>query len=246
VVAVERNGLRVRELLEGDGPVGAPHEACGAEGLAEAFDLGNGVGVGVGLRGQRPEVGDFHEDSGVTRECEQEIEFVGLAERAVCHVIDDDGEVRVLLDERDEIGHACDWGEDRHRDLELGTSTPEGWHEWAANPVVCGGRGGAETHAMEAVDFGEAAEVVGSGWVLRIDSADAVKGARVAFEDAGEVAIIPTVVTHMDDDGAKDLIDVHEFEELFDGGIFRRRGGSRGEGKGGVVFPYVNVGVDEW
>jgi hypothetical protein len=87
--------------------------------------------------------------------------------------------------------------------------------------------------------------VIGGGGVLRIDSADAVKGARVAFEDAGEVAIIPTVVTDLHEDGAKDVVRVHEFEELFDGGIFRGRDGSSGEGKGGVVFPYVNVGVDE-
>jgi hypothetical protein len=33
-------------------------------------------------------------------------------------VVDDDGEVGVLLDERREVWHAGDWGEDGHGDLE--------------------------------------------------------------------------------------------------------------------------------
>jgi hypothetical protein len=98
---------------------------------------------------------------------------------------------------------------------------------------------------VEAVDFGEAAELVGSVGVLRIDSADALEGAGIAFENAGEVAVVPLVVAYLDDDGANDPVRAHQFEELFDCGIFRGRIGSGCEGEGWVVFPDVDVGIDE-
>ncbi len=98
---------------------------------------------------------------------------------------------------------------------------------------------------MEAVDFGEATELVGGGGVLRVDSADTLKGAWVAFEDAGKVAVVPFVVDDLDDDGAEDVVGVHQLEELFDGGVFGGRIGSVGEGEGGVVLPHMDVRVDE-
>jgi hypothetical protein len=98
---------------------------------------------------------------------------------------------------------------------------------------------------VEAVDFDEAAELVGSGGVLRIDSADALERAGIAFEDAGEVAVVPLVVDDLDDDGAGDPVGAHQFEELFDCGIFGGRIGSGCERECGIVFPDVDVGVDE-
>jgi hypothetical protein len=87
--------------------------------------------------------------------------------------------------------------------------------------------------------------MIGGGGVSRIDAADAVEGVRIAFEDAGEVAVVPPVVDDLDDDGAEDIIGVHEVEELFDRGVLGGWVGSRGEGKSGVVPPDVDVGVDE-
>ena len=45
------------------------------------------------------------------------MELVGAIQRAVGHVVDDDVEVRVMLDEWDEGGHTRDWREDGHRDF---------------------------------------------------------------------------------------------------------------------------------
>jgi len=104
VLAVELDGFCVRELFERDGPVGATHEPRRAEGLAEAFDLWDGVGEGVGVGGERPEVGDFDEDLWIAREGEQEVELVRLVDGAVRHVIDDDGKIGILLDEGFDVG----------------------------------------------------------------------------------------------------------------------------------------------
>ena len=87
--------------------------------------------------------------------------------------------------------------------------------------------------------------MIGGGRVLRVDAADAAEGLRVAFEDAGEVAVVPLVVNDLDEDGAEDIVGVHEVEELFDGGVFGGWLGSGGEGKSGGVLPDVDVGVDE-
>ena len=81
---------------------------------------------------------------------------------------------------------------------------------------------------------------------MRVDSADTVEGAWVAFEDVGKIAVVPAVVNDLDEYGAKDLICVHEVEELFDRGVFGGRAGFWGEGEGWVVLPDVNVGVDKW
>lgn len=97
---------------------------------------------------------------------------------------------------------------------------------------------------MKAVDFDEPAKVVGSGGVLRVHAADALKGARVTLENAGEVAVVPLVVDDLNDNGSEDIVGVHQVEELFDGGVFCGRVGSKGEGEGCVVLPDVDVGVD--
>ena len=98
---------------------------------------------------------------------------------------------------------------------------------------------------MEAVDFGEAGELVGSGGILRVDSADALKGAWVPLENAGEIAVVPFVVDDLDEDGPGDIVGLHQLEKLFDGGVLGGRVGSGSEGEGGVVLPDVDVGVDE-
>jgi hypothetical protein len=99
---------------------------------------------------------------------------------------------------------------------------------------------------VEAVDFGEAAEVVGGGRVLGVDSANAFEGAWVALEHTGDVAVVPTIVDDLDEHSSQDLVGLHEFEKLVDGRVFCGRIGAGGEGKGGIVLPDVNVGVDEW
>ena len=87
--------------------------------------------------------------------------------------------------------------------------------------------------------------MIGGGRVLRIDAADAAEGLRVAFEHAGEVAVVPFVVADLDDNGADDIVGRHEFEELFDGCIFGGWFGFAGEGEFGIVLPYMDVRVDE-
>ena len=67
-------------------------------------------------------------------------------------------------------------------------------------------------------------ELVGSGGVLRVDSADAMEGARVALEDAGEITVVPLVVDDLDDDGPGDAVGLHEFKELFDEASSREDG----------------------
>ena len=188
--------------------------------LVETFELRDGVGVGVGLFRKRPHVGDFDEDLWVACEREQQIELVRAVERTVGHVVDNDDEVGVLLDEWDHIGHASHRREDGHRDFELSASSPERRHERAANPVAVSGGGGLRRTPWKPSTVGEAAEVVGRGGVLRVDAADAVKGAWVTFEDAGEIAIVPAVVNDLDEDGAENVVGLHEFEELIDGGVF--------------------------
>ena len=143
--------------MSGDGPVGAPHETFGAEGVVEALYLGGGVGVGVWLAGERPHVGDFDVDVGVACEVEQEFELAGMVERAVGHVIDDDVEGGILFDERDEVGKPGYGREDRHGDFEFGASSPERRHEGAANPIAFGCGCGAEAYSVKALLEGEAA-----------------------------------------------------------------------------------------
>jgi hypothetical protein len=162
------------------------------------------------------------------------------------HVVDDDFEVRVLLDEWDEVGHTSDWCENGHRDFELSASSPEWRHERAANPIVVWRGGGAEADAVEAVDFGEAAELIGRGRVLRVDAANAFEGAWVTLEHTGEIPVVPAVVNDLDENGAEDLVRLHELEELVHGRVFCGRVGSGGEGKCGIMLPDVHVGVDEW
>jgi len=88
--------------------------------------------------------------------------------------------------------------------------------------------------------------VVGCGWVLRVDAADGLEGAWVALEHAGEVAGYPSgSLTDLDEYGAEDLVGLHEFEKLVDGGVFCWRSCAGCEGEGGIVLPDVNVGVDE-
>lgn len=117
-----------------------------------------------------------------------------------------------------------------------------------SGPVIqspAGAKSGAEADAAEAVVLGEAGELVGGGGVLGVDAADALEGAGIAAEDAGEVSVIPLVVDDLDEDRAGDLVGVHEREEGLDGGVDGRDVGSGCEGEGGVLLPDVDVRVDE-
>ena len=88
---------------------------------------------------------------------------------------------------------------------------------------------------------GETGEVVGGGGVFGVDSANAVKDVRGVLEDVGEIAVVPTVVNDLDENGAKDLTGVHEIEELLDGCIFGGWLGFGGKGEGWVMLPHVDV-----
>lgn len=182
VVAVESDGLVVGKLLEGDWPVGSPHETFRAEGVIEALHLGVRVAVREGLAGKRPDVGDFDEDPRVAGENEQHLELVGTIERTVGHVIDDDDETRISFDQGHEIGQPGNGCEDGHWNLEFGASAPERAHEWAANPVTFGGGCRAEAGAVEAL-LGELREVIRSGGVFGVDATYAVKFSGVPLQD---------------------------------------------------------------
>jgi hypothetical protein len=182
VVAVESDGLVIGKLLEGDRPVGPPHETLRAKRVIETLYLGVCVAVREGFGGERPDVGDLDEHSRVAGEKEQHLELVGTVQRTVGHVIDDDNEVWIFLDERHEIGQPGDRSEYRHRNFEFCATTPEWPHEWATNPVAFSSGCGAETNAVEAL-LGEVSEVIGSGWVFGIDATDGVKLSGVALQD---------------------------------------------------------------
>ena len=49
----------------------------------------------------------------------------------------------------------------------------------------------------------------------------------------------------LDENGSGDAVGLHEAQEGFGGGIFGWRVGAGSEGKGGIVLPDVDVGVDE-
>jgi len=67
----------------------------------------------------------------------------------------------------------------------------------------------------------------------------------MAFEDCGEITVVPLVVDDLDDDGAGDSVGLHEGEEGLDGGVFGGRVSAGSEGKCGIVFEDVDVRVDE-
>lgn len=98
---------------------------------------------------------------------------------------------------------------------------------------------------MEALFVGEACEVVGCGGVFGIDAADSVKDLWIAFEHAGQIAVVVLVVADLDDDRAGDVVGMHQVQELLDGVVFGGWGGSGGEGEGGVVLEDMDVGVDQ-
>ncbi len=227
-----------------DGPIGGPHEAAGTEGIVEAVDELLRVQPGIGLAGDRPGVGDLDEDVGVALQDDQLFQFGGLVSGAIGHVVDDHGELGQGIEKGGDLGHAGDGGEDGHGDLEIAAALPEGWHEGAAEPVAGGAGGGAEADAAETL-FGEAGEMVGGGGVERIDAADAVKRARILLEDGGEEAVVVAVMDHLDDDGARYAIGLHEREERFGGGVAGGHVGAGRERELGIVLPDVDVGVED-
>jgi hypothetical protein len=98
---------------------------------------------------------------------------------------------------------------------------------------------------VETLFVGEPGEVVGCGGIFGVDAADALKFCGVLFQNGGEVAVVPAVVDDLDEDGSGDAVGLHEFEELFDGGVFGGRMRAGSEGESWVVLPDVDVGVDE-
>ncbi len=168
-----------------------------------------------------------------------------MTERAVGHVVDDDGEVGVLFDERLDVGEEFDRGEERHGDFEIGATPPQRWHEGAADPVAGWAGCGAETDSVEAVLLDEAAEVVGGEGVFGVYAADSVEDFGVTLQDAGQVGVVPTVVDDLDEDGVGDAVGLHEGEERFGRGVFGgwMRAGRERELR--VVLPDVDVRVDE-
>ena len=92
---LERTGIGgVRET---DGPVCSPHQAIGAEGGMQAFHIFKSVGEGELLFGDGPGMGDLHKHVWVTLEGKKLVEFFGLANGRVGHMIDDQGEAGIFF-----------------------------------------------------------------------------------------------------------------------------------------------------
>jgi hypothetical protein len=118
---------------------------------------------------------------------------------------------------------------------------PEGRHERTENPVALGAGGWAEAHAVEALFLSEQGELVGSGGVFWIDAADAEEALGIFFQNGCEVAVVPSIVDDLDEDGSGDVVGQHETEErlwccVFGGWV---RALSKREGR--IMFPDVDV-----
>ena len=135
-------------------------------------------------------------------------EQIGAIERAVGHVIDDHSELRVGLDERNQVGQARGGHEDGHGDFEFIATTPERRHQRPTNPVACGIGRGTQADAAKSL-FGETSELIGRGGVLGIHATDAVKERGITLENAREKAIVPLVVNDLDNDGAGHAVGAH-------------------------------------
>ena len=75
------------------------------------------------------------------------------------------------------------------------------------------------------------AQVIGRDGVFRIDAADGFEQRWIALQNAGQVAIVPAIVNHLNDDGARNTVRLHEVNQCFNGRILRERVCSRGIGK---------------
>jgi hypothetical protein len=91
----------------------------------------------------------------------------------------------------------------------------------------------------------ETAELIGGLRVFRIYTAYSPEPARITLQNTGKIAVVPAVMNDLDKNRSIDSIRLHEFEQRFDGRVFRRRMRARGEGKGGIMFPDVYMRVDQ-
>ena len=73
-------------------------------------------------------------------------------------------------------------------------------------------RTGTEADAVEAVDLSQPAQVIRRGGILRVDAADATKLFWIPLQHTCEIAVVPRVVDHLNDDGPLDVVGAHETE----------------------------------
>ena len=163
----------------------------------------------------------------------------------VGHVIDDDVEVAVGLQQGDQFPEPGRPGQQKQGNPERLGAGEDRRHQGAAEPVAGGVDRGREPHPVKAVLLRPHAEVVGGGRVFRVDSADGHELAGVAAHRVGDVAVVPAVMDDLDQHRPVDAVVGHLPKQHLRGAILLGwTGVLRRPGKFRIVDPYMGMGVD--
>ena len=127
--------------------------------------------------------------------------------------------------------------------LSLRAAPPEWRHQRAANPVAVRGGCGVQPDTAKSL-LGELTQVIWSGGIFWIYPADTVEKCGIAFQNAEQIAIVPAVIDHLNENCPRDSVGPHQLKQHFYWGIFELDLRSFGVRKLRIVLEHVNVGVD--
>ena len=97
---------------------------------------------------------------------------------------------------------------------------------------------------MQSMLFCPHAHVISGSWIFGVDAAHAHKLVRVALDNVSDVAIVPSVVYYLYQDGFFNAVRIHQSEQVFGRPIFTWGLGVFGwPRKSRIVFPYVDVWI---
>ena len=85
--------------------------------------------------------------------------------------------------------------------------------------------------------------MVRRSWIERIYSAYSLEILRILLEHGREIAVVVSIVDHLDKNGFLNTVSRHEIQKHFRSSIVIRNFGSLREGKIGIVLPHVNVWI---
>jgi hypothetical protein len=104
---------------------------------------------------------------------------------------------------------------------------------------------GTDAHTVKAL-LCKVGELVGRGWVKRIDAAHTAKPGSIILQRIEAVAIVPFVTDVLSDHRSLDAIGFHQFQGHRRSAIlFGRVRGAWRPWISRAIDPYVNLGVDD-
>src|ERR1019366_9936342 len=94
---------------------------------------------------------DFDEDARIARQRDELLKLLRTVDGAIGHVVDDDGEIRALLNEMNEVRDARDGRIDLHGHMQRLGTLPQGRHERTIDPIAAGVGCGADTNSVKSL-----------------------------------------------------------------------------------------------